>query len=89
MARHRTLVTLPPDLVAEIDLMVGARKRSAFLAELARREIKRQRLLKVFESPEPLWRDDDHPELKDGAEDYIRKLRSEAEDRLQRVQTDV
>jgi hypothetical protein len=88
MSRRRTLVSLPPDLVAEIDHMVGARKRSAFLAELARREIKRQRLLKVFGGSEPLWKDEDHPELAGGAEDYIRKLRSESEERLKRVQTD-
>ena len=41
MPRHRTLVQFPPDLVAEIDKIVGARGRSAFLIDLAKREIKR------------------------------------------------
>jgi hypothetical protein len=67
MPRHRTSVQLPPEVVAEIDKIVGRRRRSAFLVELARREIKRQRLLKVFADREPIWKDaDHHPELAHG-----------------------
>lgn len=89
MTRQRTLVQVPPDLVAEIDQLVGPRKRSAFLVDLARREIRRQRLLKVFENQEPIWKDADHPELSDGSEAWIRKLRLEVEGRFQQMQREI
>lgn len=79
----------PPDLVAEIDQLVGPRKRSAFLVDVAWREIKRQRLLKVFENQEPIWKDADHLELSDGSEAWIRKLRLEAEGRFQQMQNEI
>ena len=40
----------------EIDAMVGPRGRSAFLVETAREEMRRQQLLKVLESNEPVWK---------------------------------
>jgi hypothetical protein len=50
------------------------------------REIKRSRLLEVFKSEEPIWKDEDHPELKDGAAEWVRKMRSESEARFERIQ---
>jgi hypothetical protein len=88
MARstRRAHVVLPEELVAEIDRIVGSRGRSAFLADLARREIKRRHLLEVFKREEPLWKDEDHPELKDGAAEWVRKMRAEAETRFENIQ---
>jgi len=85
MPTRRAHVVLPDDLVSEIDKIVGARGRSAFLAELARREIKRRNLLAMFQRNEPIWKDEDHPELKDGASEWVRKMRSEAEARFDRL----
>lgn len=82
MSIKRTHILLPEDLVEEIDKFAGARGRSAFLADLARREIKRRRLLAIFQQEEPIWEDRDHPELRAGADKWVRKLRSEAEARL-------
>jgi len=70
---------LPEELVSEIDKIVGARGRSAFLAELARNEIKRRHLLTMFQRTEPIWKDKDHPELKNGASKWVRKMRAEPE----------
>lgn len=89
MTRRRTLVQLPSDLVAEIDKLVGPRKRSEFLVGVATREITRQRLMKVFENQEPIWKDADHPELSDGSEAWIRELRLEAEGRFQQMQNEI
>jgi hypothetical protein len=86
METKRDHDVLPEDLVSQIDQIVGVRGRSAFLAELARREIKRRRLLELFESGEPIWKDEDHPELKDGADEWVRKMRAESEARLQKIQ---
>jgi metal-responsive CopG/Arc/MetJ family transcriptional regulator len=60
MSTRRAHVGLPEDLVSQIDKIVGSRGRSAFLANLARREIKRRHLLEVFKTEEPIWRDEDH-----------------------------
>ena len=86
MSTKRAHVVLPEELVAEIDRMVGSRGRSAFLADLARREIKRRRLLQLFRRKEPIWKDEDHPELKHGAAAWVRKMREETEARFQRIQ---
>jgi len=88
MATRRAHVVLPEDLVTQIDKIVGARGRSSFLADLARREIKRRNLLEVFEREEPIWKEEDHPELKDGAAEWVRKMRAESEARFQRIQRD-
>ena len=86
MATKRAHVVLPEDLVREIDKIAGSRGRSAFLADLARREIKRQHLLQILKREEPMWKDADHPELEAGAAEWVRKLRAESESRFERIQ---
>jgi hypothetical protein len=86
MSTRRAHVVLPESLVKEIDQIAGSRGRSAFLADLARREIKRRRLLALFQREEPIWKDEDHPELKAGAAEWVRKMRAETEERLQRIE---
>jgi hypothetical protein len=76
---------LPDDLVSEIDKIAGSRGRSAFLADLARREIKRRRLLELFKRKEPIWKDKDHPELKGGAAAWVREMRAQSEARFQKI----
>ena len=75
-------VGLPRELVKEIDALVGPRGRSAFLVETATKEVKRRRLLAFLQSDEPAWRDEDHPELADGTEAWVRRLRMESGNRL-------
>jgi len=84
MVAGQTLVRIPRDLGDEIDQLVGPKKRSAFLVEIARREIKRQKLLKVFENREPIWRGEDHPELAHGSDAWVQALRAEGEARFAR-----
>jgi metal-responsive CopG/Arc/MetJ family transcriptional regulator len=55
MAPRRAHVLLPEDLLQEIDALVGPRGRSSFLAETARNEVRRQKLLQFLESKEPAW----------------------------------
>lgn len=86
MSTKRTHIVLPEELVGEIDQIAGSRGRSAFLADLARREIKRRRLLKIFESDEPIWRDEDHPELGEGAAAWVRQMRQESEARFHSIE---
>jgi hypothetical protein len=81
MATKRAHVLLPDDLLQEIDALVGPRGRSAFLVETARTEVRRQKLLQFLERADPAWNDKDHPELADGTDAWVRKLRVESEGR--------
>jgi Arc/MetJ-type ribon-helix-helix transcriptional regulator len=81
MGDHRTHVVLPEELVAQIDALVGQRKRSAFLAEVAQREVRRRGLLKLLEKPGPFWKPEDHPEIDEagGAYEWVKNMRRESE----------
>ncbi len=78
MGTQRAHVVLPGELVNEIDALVGPRGRSAFLVETARKELKRRKLLAFLQSDEVAWKDEDHPELANGTEIWVRKLRMES-----------
>lgn len=86
MSTKRAHVVLPEDLVTQIDRIVGSRGRSAFLADLARREIRRRHLLEILKTEEPIWKDEDHPELKDGAAEWVRRMRAESQARFEAIQ---
>ena len=85
-AVRRAHILLPQELVGEIDAIVGARKRSAFLVETARAEIRRRKLLQFLESEEPAWKDQDHPELARGSAAWVRGLRQEGRTRSAKVE---
>jgi hypothetical protein len=42
-------------------------------------DARHEQLLKFLQSKEPAWLDENHPELKDGAAAWVRKLRAESE----------
>ncbi len=77
MTQKRTHIVLPDDLLGDIDTLVGPRGRSAFLVDVLREEIRRRRLLQILSDPKPVWRDEDHPELAEGAAAWVRKMRDE------------
>jgi Arc/MetJ-type ribon-helix-helix transcriptional regulator len=86
VSTKRTRVTLPEDVVAGIDKLVGKRGRSAFLAEVAREEIQRRQQREALKAAAGSWKDKDHPELKGGSAARVRKLRAESEVRYRRIQ---
>ena len=88
MSRQRAVIQIPPHLAAELDQLAGPGHRSEFAVEVLNREVQRRRLLKIFENKEPIWKDEDHPELAQGADAWVRQMRQEAEDRFRRIQQD-
>ena len=68
----------------DIDTVVGSRQRSSFLTQAAERELMRLRQLKALNELVP-WKSKDHPELKQGAAKWVRKLRRETEQRFKKV----
>lgn len=77
MPHKRTHVILPDDLLAEVDALVGPRGRSSFLTGVIREALNRRRLLEFLASPEPVLKDEDYPEFRDGAGAWVRKMRDE------------
>jgi len=75
---------MPQRLVAEIDVLAGKRGRSAFLTRAAEKELMRLRQIKALESACGSWKDKDHPELKQGAAKWVRKLRREYDRRFEK-----
>jgi metal-responsive CopG/Arc/MetJ family transcriptional regulator len=73
---RRAHVVLPVDLLADIDKIAGRHGRSAFLAEVAQKEIKLRRQREALVEAAGAWKVKDHPELAKGAEAWVRKLRS-------------
>ena len=82
----QVLIPFPADVIADIDKIVDVGERTTFLVDLTRQEIKRRRLVKMFENPEPIWNPEDHPEIDDDG-DWVRKMRAETEARFTRVQS--
>lgn len=81
MNAKRAHILLPKELIAEIDTLVGPRGRSAFLAEIARAELRRRNLLSILDSSEPVWKDKNHPELAEGSSAWVRQQRKESDRR--------
>ncbi len=73
---RRARVILPVDLVANIDKLVGKRCRSAFLTELAQREIKLRLQREALREAAGSWKSMDHPELANGCAAWIRQVRA-------------
>lgn len=66
---------LPEDLLNELKTAVSKRKQSKVVAEALKKELKRIRLEKALSTSFGAWKENDHPELKSGAEKFIRTLR--------------
>jgi hypothetical protein len=77
MPRKRAHVVLPDDLLADVDALVGPRGRSAFITEVIREAVNRRRLLQFLSSEESVWKDEDHPELAEGSEAWVRRMRDQ------------
>jgi hypothetical protein len=66
---------LPEDLLEELKNAVPRREQSRVVAEALKKEIKRIKLRQALSTSFGAWKDSDHPELKDGTEAFIRKMR--------------
>ncbi len=84
--KTRTHVLIEEELVKGIDRFVGKKRRSSFISEAAKKELKRLKQLSLIKKLKGTWKDADHPELtgKRGTYKWIRKLREEDEESLRK-----
>ncbi|HEX2769716.1 MAG TPA: hypothetical protein VHN12_10575 [Geobacteraceae bacterium] len=66
---------IPEDILDDLRKNVARRQQSRFLAKALKKELKRLRLETAMEESFGAWKDEDHPELKEGAEKFVRKTR--------------
>jgi len=69
---------LPEDLLNEFRSAVPARQQSKVVANVLRKELKRLKLKKSLQDVFGAWKEKDHPELKEGASKFVRRLRQSA-----------
>jgi len=67
--------TLPSDLVDELRRSVPKGEQSKVVADALRKELKRLRFRRALEHTFGAWQGEEHPELEQGTEQYIRELR--------------
>jgi hypothetical protein len=73
---------MPEGVLTDIDELFGKGKRSAFLTEIAERELRKQKLLRALDDAAGCWKDEDHPELKNGSAAWVKELRAGWDTRL-------
>jgi metal-responsive CopG/Arc/MetJ family transcriptional regulator len=79
MAMVRATVTLPEELLVEVDRLAGARGRSAFISEAVDASVKRERLRSALDETRGALRDSPSWRTEDEAYRWVRSLR-EADD---------
>ena len=80
------MVPYPPEVIADIDKLVNKGERTAFLVELARREIKLNRQQRALRVAVGAWKTEDHPELAEGSAKWVREVRQESVKRYERIE---
>ncbi len=80
--RIATNLSLPKDLVEEIDAVAGKRNRSAFVEEALRERLRRDRVRRAWEGVRGAWAGKGPPEWDkpDGVANWVRALRAEETD---------
>lgn len=81
----KTPLSIPRDVLDSIDMLVGKRKRNEFIKDATIKELKRLRLQRALEAAAGAWKDENHPELKNGVDKWVSNLRKEAEERYREI----
>jgi len=66
---------LPAELMDELRCTIPRGEQSKVVAEALRKELKRLKFRQALEHTFGAWQEEKHPELEQGAEQYIRGLR--------------
>lgn len=81
MALARTNLTLPEDLLRQVDEIAGPRGRSRYVAEAVQQRVKRDRLLRAIDaSAGSLVPKGGRPMTRDEVVAYVNELRDEETD---------
>ena len=81
----KTQIVFPEDLLAEVDQLVGGRKRSDFVVAATREKVTRIRFQKVLQRAAGSWSAKDHPETRSQktVTGWLKGVRKKTQKRLQ------
>ena len=86
MASDKTKAHLvfPKEVLSSVDQLVGKRKRSEFVAEATRKELRRVRLETALQKAAGAWKDADHPDIEEvGTYQWVMSQRAAMETRIE------
>ena len=86
MRTPRKMIPIPPQVAAGIDKIAGHRRRTAFVVEVLEREIRRREQLEALQDAAGAWKDEDHPELAEGGDAWVRQMRGESVRRFAEIE---
>ncbi len=83
MAFEAIQIVLSLEIIQEINSLVGVEERDAFITECLKDTLRNHRILSSLAKEEPIWKDEDHPELAAmGTNAWVRSVRQENEERF-------
>ena len=87
MIKTKVHLTFPPEIIREIDNLVGKRGRSKFVSEAAEEKIKREKYSSSLKKCAGAWKSENHPELSSTGHvvKFVEKIRKESGERLKRI----
>jgi hypothetical protein len=74
-SRKQANFLLSEEVVEELRRTVEKREQSRFVENALQKELKRLRLEKALKLSFGAWKDEDHPEMAQGTENFVRVLR--------------
>ncbi len=73
--RKQANFSLPEDLLEELRRQVPKGQQSELVASAIRNELMKLRFRRAVDNAFGAWKREDHPELEEGAEQFVRRLR--------------
>ena len=80
MTLARTNLTLPEDLLREVDAIAGPRGRSRYVTEAVTQRLRRDRLRRALEATEGIFRGTAHERSRAQVSELVDELRAEDSD---------
>ena len=75
---QKITISLPAELIQQLNELVPARKRSKFIAEALQRQLEIEDFERILDETAGAWKEEDHPDLRTGADidRAIREMRA-------------
>lgn len=78
--RIATNLSLPKELVEELDAVAGKRNRSAYVEALLEKQLRRERMRRAWEAARGILKDDPRFPTSEAVVEWVRELRAEETD---------
>ena len=79
------VIKIPESLAHELDQLAEAehKRRTTYVVDVLWRDVKRNKQRQALKLSAGAWSPDQHPELAQGGEAYVEKIRSEPDERFE------